>query len=268
MSESSIVLFDVQNHVATVTLNRPETRHAISEADMVEALVAACERLNRDESIRVAILTATGKAFCSGGNIKDMRDKRGMFSGNAQTLAENYRQGIQRIPLALAQVEVPVIAAVNGPAVGAGCDLACMCDLRIASEHARFAESFIKMGLIPGDGGAWFLPRIIGASRAAQMAFTGEPISATTALAWNLVSEVVDAEKLLFRTQEIAQQIAVNPPMALRATKRLLRLGQQMGLTDFLDEAAQVQAGLHMTQDHQEAVNAFLSKRAPLFVGA
>lgn len=267
MSENPIVLFDVQNHVVTITLNRPETCHAISEMDMVEALVAACERLNYDKSIRVAILTATGKAFCSGGNIKDMRDKQGMFAGDELVLAESYRQGIQRIPQALAKVEVPVIAAVNGPAMGAGCDLACMCDIRIASEHALFAESFIKLGLIPGDGGAWFLPRIIGISRAAQMMFTGEPVSATTALAWNLVSEVVDAETLLFRTHEIAQQIAVNPPMALREIKRLLRLGQQMGLTDLLNESAQVQAGLHVTQDHQEAVNAFLNKRTPLFVG-
>ncbi|GAA4652262.1 crotonase/enoyl-CoA hydratase family protein [Kistimonas scapharcae] len=267
MPEQPILLFEQQDHIATITLNRPETRHAISESDMVEALVSACHRLNEDDSIRVAILTATGSTFCSGGNLKDMRDKQGMFAGDEKALMENYRQGIQRIPLALSQVEVPLIAAVNGAAVGAGCDLACMCDIRIASDTALFAESFINMGLIPGDGGAWFLPRVIGISRATEMALTGRSIDAETACRWGLVSEVVRGDELMSCANAIAQEIAANPPLALKATKRLLQQGQTMPLPELLAASASLQATLHGTRDHSEAVNAFLEKRKPQFTG-
>jgi enoyl-CoA hydratase/carnithine racemase len=167
----------------------------------------------------------------------------------------------------LSQVKIPLIAAVNGPAVGAGCDLTCMCDIRIASDKAMFAESFIKVGIIPGDGGAWFLPRIIGISRASQMALTGQIIDAQTALQWNLVSEVVVHNTLLQRANELATQIASNPPQVIRATKRLLKLGQTLELPELLDESAKVQAQMHGTQDHLEAVNAFLEKRTPHFKG-
>jgi enoyl-CoA hydratase/carnithine racemase len=262
---SDVLLFDVKNHIATLTLNQPESRNSISEYEMIEAITSACERLNNDKDIRVAILTANGSAFCSGGNIKDMRDKKGMFGGD--DIAANYKSGIQRIPLALNRVEVPLIAAVNGPAVGAGCDLACMCDIRIASEKAMFAESFVKVGLIPGDGGAWFLPKVVGISRATQMALSGEMIDAQTAQEWNLVSEVVLHDNLLHRAEELAQQIAQNPPATVRATKRLLKIAQGMKLSDLLDESARVQAKMHASEDHMEAVNAFLEKRKPEFIG-
>jgi len=267
MPATDILKFSVDNHIATITLNQPETRNSISEHEMIDAIVSACDELNQDQNIRVAILTGAGSAFCSGGNVKDMRDKRGMFAGSADELADNYRKGIQRIPLALSQIQIPLIAAVNGPAVGAGCDLTCMCDIRIASEKAKFAESFIKVGIIPGDGGAWFLPRIIGISRASQMALTGQMIDAQTALQWNLVSEVVAHDSLLARANELAQQIASNPPQVIRATKRLLKLGQTMELPELLDESARVQAQMHATEDHLEAVNAFLEKRTPNFKG-
>jgi enoyl-CoA hydratase/carnithine racemase len=260
--------FGVESHIATITLNQPETRNSISEHEMIDAIVSACDKLNQNPDIRVAILTGAGSAFCSGGNVKDMRDKKGMFSGSSDELADNYRNGIQRIPLALSQVKIPLIAAVNGPAVGAGCDLACMCDIRIASENAKFAESFIKVGIIPGDGGAWFLPRIIGISRASQMALTGQMIDAQTALQWNLVSEVVEHDVLLHRAKELAQEIASNPPQVIRATKRLLQLGQTMALPELLNESAKVQAQMHATEDHIEAVNAFLEKRTPNFKGS
>lgn len=263
----NVLKFSVESHIATIALNQPETRNSISEYEMIEAIVSACDELNQNNEIRVAILTGAGTAFCSGGNVKDMRDKRGMFAGSSDELAELYRNGIQRIPLALSQVEIPIIAAVNGPAVGAGCDLTCMCDIRIASEKAKFAESFIKVGIIPGDGGAWFLPRIIGISRASQMALTGQIIDAKTALQWNLVSEVVKHDDLLQRANELAQQIACNPPQVIRATKRLLKLGQTMDLPELLDESARVQAQMHATEDHIEAVDAFLEKRTPNFKG-
>lgn len=267
MKSTNILTFHVHNHIATLTLNQPETRNSISEYAMIDAIVTACEELNKNQDIRVAILTGAGTAFCSGGNIKDMQTKTGMFSGSEQELADNYRNGIQRIPLALNRVEIPLIAAVNGPAVGAGCDLTCMCDIRIASEKAKFAESFIKVGIIPGDGGAWFLPRIIGSSRAAQMALTGQMIDAQTALQWNLVSEVVKHEQLLQRAHTLAEQIASNPPQVIRATKRLLKLGQVLDLPELLNESATVQSHMHATEDHLEAVNAFLEKRSPHFKG-
>lgn len=267
MPPVDILKFHVDNHVATLTLNQPETRNSISEHDMINAIISACDELNKNPDIRVAILTGAGSAFCSGGNVKDMRDKTGMFSGTNDELANNYRNGIQKIPLALSNVEIPIIAAVNGPAVGAGCDLTCMCDIRIASEKATFAESFIKVGIIPGDGGAWFLPRIIGISRASQMALTGQMIDAQTALQWNLVSEIVEHSHLLQRALELASQIANNPPQVIRATKRLLKLGQTMNLPELLDESAKVQAQMHATEDHLEAVNAFLEKRSPNFKG-
>jgi enoyl-CoA hydratase/carnithine racemase len=263
----NVLKFSVENHIATLTLNQPETRNSISEHEMIDAIVSACDELNQNNDIRVAILTGAGSAFCSGGNVKDMRDKKGMFAGSSDELADSYRNGIQRIPLALSQVKIPLIAAVNGPAVGAGCDLTCMCDIRIASDKAMFAESFIKVGIIPGDGGAWFLPRIIGISRASQMALTGQIIDAQTALQWNLVSEVVVHNTLLQRANELATQIASNPPQVIRATKRLLRLGQTLELPELLDESAKVQAQMHGTQDHLEAVNAFLEKRTPHFKG-
>lgn len=264
---SDPVLYEQDGHVVTLTLNRHETRNAISEDEMVDAIEAACRRINADHTVRVAIITGAGTAFSSGGNVKDMRDKAGMFGGTPTDLREGYRTGIQRIPVAVNRLEVPIIAAVNGPAIGAGCDLAMMCDMRIASETARFAESFVKVGLIPGDGGAWFLPRVIGLSRANEMAFTGEPIDAQTALQWGMVSRVVPSDELIAAANELAGRIAVNPPTALRMTKKLIKEGQHAGLESLLEMSASLQALAHQTSDHEEAVNAILEKRAPNFTG-
>ncbi|XOV89331.1 MAG: crotonase/enoyl-CoA hydratase family protein [Pseudomonadota bacterium] len=261
------VLYEQDGHIVTLTLNRHETRNAISEDEMVDAIEAACHRINADHSVRVAILTGAGSAFSSGGNVKDMKDKAGMFGGTATEIRDGYRRGIQRIPLAVNRLEVPIIAAVNGAAIGAGCDLAMMCDMRIASEKAIFAESFVKVGLIPGDGGAWFLPRVIGLSRANEMAFTGEPVDAATALAWGMVSRVVPPEQLITAANELALRIAVNPPAALRMTKKLIKEGQHTQLETILEVSASLQALAHQTKDHVEAVNAILEKRPPNFTG-
>lgn len=261
------VLYEMNGHIVTLTLNRHETRNAISEDEMVNAIVAACDRINADVDARVAIITGAGSAFSSGGNVKDMRDKKGMFGGTASEIREGYRKGIQRIPLAVAALEVPIIAAVNGAAIGAGCDLAVMCDIRIASEKALFAESFVKVGLIPGDGGAWFLPRAIGLSRANEMAFTGEPINAQTALEWGLVSRVVPSDELMDAANELAMRIAANPPAALRMTKKLLKEGEHSRLESLLEMSASLQALAHQTKDHTEAVNAIIEKRTPNFIG-
>lgn len=261
------VLYEQNGHVVTLTLNRHETRNAISEDEMVNAIVDACDRINADHEVRVAIITGAGSAFSSGGNVKDMRDKKGMFGGTAAEIRDGYRTGIQRIPLAVQALEVPLIAAVNGAAIGAGCDLTMMCDIRIASEKAFFAESFVKVGLIPGDGGAWFLPRVIGVSRANEMAYTGEPVDAQTALQWGMVSRVVAPDNLMDAANELALRIAANPPTALRMTKKLLKEGEHSRLDSLLELSASLQAIAHQTKDHAEAVDAIIEKRTPNFTG-
>jgi enoyl-CoA hydratase/carnithine racemase len=261
------LLYDKKGHVVTLTLNRHETRNAISEDEMVDAIVEACSRINADQEVRVAIITGAGSAFSSGGNVKDMRDKKGMFGGTGTEIRDGYRNGIQRIPLAVQSLEVPIIAAVNGAAIGAGCDLTMMCDMRVASEKALFAESFVKVGLIPGDGGAWFLPRVIGQSRANEMAYTGEPVNAQKALEWGMVSSVVSQDELMTAANELASRIAVNPPMALRMTKKLIKESEHSSLDSLLEMSANLQALAHQTKDHAEAVDAIIEKRSPNFIG-
>lgn len=264
---SDKLLVERRDHVVTLTLNQPEIRNPITDLDFIDAFVSACESIANDLEVRCVIITGAGRGFSSGGNLKHMRDRIGTFAGDAVTVAESYRRGIQRIPRALWNLEVPVIAAVNGPAYGAGCDLTLMCDIRIASDSAVFAENFVKVGIIPGDGGAWLLPRHIGLSRAAEMAFTGDPIDANTALAWGLVSQVVPSESLMPTALALAGRIACNPPRQLRMTKRLLREGMQTGLDSLLQISAAYQGACHQTEDHFEAVSALLEKRVPVFTG-
>jgi enoyl-CoA hydratase/carnithine racemase len=161
-----------------------------------------------------------------------------------------------------------VIAAVNGPAIGAGCDLACMCDLRIAGESARFAESFVKLGIVPGDGGAWLLPRVVGFAKASEMALTGDAIDAHEALAYGLVSKVVPDGELLAEAHKLAARIAVNPTNAVRMTKRLLWESRTSSLDGLLELSAAMQALAHATDDNREAISAFLEKRKPDFTGS
>ena len=252
--------------VLTLTMNQPETRNALTGNTAVQELVDACAAITRDAGIRCVILTGAGPVFSSGGNVKDMRR---FFEQDIspELIREEYRDGIQRIPRALYNLDVPVIAAVNGAAIGAGLDLACMCDIRIASDRATFAESFVKVGIVPGDGGAWLLPRVVGMSKASEMAFTGEAINAAEALACGLVSRVVAPEALLVEAQKLAAKIAANPGGVLRMTKRLLREGQRSTLESLLELSAGYQAIAHKTPDHQEAVMAFLQKRKPVFAG-
>ncbi|WP_211100674.1 crotonase/enoyl-CoA hydratase family protein [Acuticoccus sediminis] len=253
--------------IATITLNRPDTRNAISDHDMIEALLDRLEEADRDIDVRVVILTGAGPAFSSGGNLKTMSGPGGLADELPAQTRRNYRYGIQRIPLAMEALEVPVIAAVNGPAIGAGCDLTLMCDLRICSHNARFAESFVKVGIIPGDGGAWLLPRIVGFSKACEMALTGDPVDAEEALACGLVSRVVTSDDLMAEARNLARRIAVNPPHVVRMTKRLLREAGQVSLPTLLEISAAKQALGHATADHKEAISSMLEKRKPTFTG-
>ena len=250
--------------ILTVTLSQPETRNALTGNSAVQEFVQLCDDVRKDDSAKVLILTAAGPIFSSGGNVKDMQ----RFFDDALTpdlIREEYRQGIQRIPQALVRLDVPVICAVNGPAIGAGLDLACMYGIRICSETTTFAESFVRVGIVPGDGGAWLLPRAVGMAKASEMAFTGEAIDAQDALACGLVSRVVSADQLLHTARALAAKIAANPGAVMRMTKRLLREGQQAGLDALLELSAGYQAIAHKTADHREAVSAFIEKRKPRF---
>ena len=261
------ILLDIQEHVVILTLNQPKLRNSISEIEVVEDFISALDTVANNTDVRCLIITGAGSAFSSGGNIKHMLNKEGMFEGEANDVRENYAKIIQRIPQALFNLNLPTIAAVNGPAVGAGCDLAMYCDMRVASENAMFAESFIKVGIIPGDGGAWILPRIAGFARAAEMAFTGEAISAQQAYEWGMLNRLVKPEALMEEAIKLAKKIAKNPPQALRATKQLLRAGTSMPLDSLLQMSAAIQANLHQTEDHIEAVSAMIEKRDPVYKG-
>lgn len=264
---TDLVLYDRNENIVTLTLNRPDERNHISDIAMVEAILAALVRLENDHQARVAILTGAGPAFSAGGNIKQIGAGGGINDPLPVRTRWNYRTGIQRLPTAFAALEVPVIAAVNGPAIGAGCDLACMCDLRIAGESGWFASTFVKLGLISGDGGAWFLPQTVGFAKAAEMALTGDRVDAREALAIGLVSQVVPDAALLDAAHRLAARIAANAPHAVRMTKRLLWQSRTAPLESSLEMAAAMQSLAHATDDHIEGVDALKEKRKPTFKG-
>ncbi|GAO38704.1 putative enoyl-CoA hydratase [Sphingomonas changbaiensis NBRC 104936] len=254
--------------ILTVTLNLPDKRNPVSDPAVIDALERALLAADADIGVRAVILTGAGSAFSSGGDLKAMKAGSGLRAPLPAQTRRNYREGIQRLPLLFHALEVPVIAAVNGPAIGAGLDLACMCDIRIAAENAIFAESFVKVGIVPGDGGAWLLPRIVGFSKATELALTGETIGADEALRIGLVSRVVPGGELMAAAREIADKIAANPPHAVRMTRRLLREGQTATLANILEMSAAMQSLAHATRDNDEAIDAFLEKRPPRFTGA
>lgn len=254
--------------ILVLTLNAPARHNPISDPPMLDAVVAAVEQADASLAVRVIVLTGAGKSFSSGGNVEEMKPGGSLNPGSPAMARRSYKTGIQRLPLLFEALEVPVIAAVNGAAIGAGCDLACMCDLRIAAQSAVFAESFVKLGLIAGDGGAWLLPRVVGWSKAAEMALTGDPIDAAEALACGLVSKVVPDAELMEAARALALRIAANPTDAVRMTKRLLWEGRRADLPSILEMAAPMQAAAHTTEDHVEAVEAFLEKRKPSFKGS
>lgn len=253
-------LLEVDGRVAMLTLNRHDVRNALTGTNLIDDIVTVAAWVNRTDEVSALILTGAGSAFCSGGNVKDMAERRGDFAGDAAEIANRYRRGIQRIPLALQQVEIPIIAAVNGPAMGAGFDLANMADIRLASSTATFGETFLNLGLIPGDGGAWFLQRLIGYQQAFELTLSGRIINATEAKALGIVLEVVEPAQLLARARELAAGFARQPPRAVRLTKRLMKMAQRMELKDFLDLCAAFQGMCHNEPEHLEAVQRMLAR--------
>jgi len=263
----SFLSLERAGNVVTITIERPDVMNALGEDGDGAAFEAVCAEIAADRSIGCAILTGRGRAFSAGGNIKAMADRAGAFSGAPHAIRDRYRGNIHRIARALYALETPVVAAVNGAAIGLGCDVACMADIRIAADSAKFGVTFLKLGLIPGDGGSWLLPRVVGQSRAAELLFTGDVIDAKTAAEWGLVSRVVPADKLMDEAMALAKKIAQQPPQALRLAKTLMRQGQTTTYDTLLELSAAAQALMHHTRDHHEGVAALIEKRAPRFKG-
>ena len=255
---------DIEGRVAVLTFMRNDVRNALTSTQLVSEIPEAIHWCNANAEISVLIMTGEGSAFSAGGNIKTMGERA---KAPPHVLEQHYKGGVQRIPLALEAAEIPVIAAVNGPAIGAGFDMANMCDIRIGSVNAQFGETFVNLGIIPGDGGAWFLSRLVGYQRAAELTFTGRIIKAEEAHALGLLLEVTAPDALLPRAKELACGIAAKPPQAIRYAKRLLKLAQKQKLEEHLEVCSAFQAICHKTEDHGEALSAFFEKRAGNFKG-
>ncbi|HEX5050591.1 MAG TPA: enoyl-CoA hydratase-related protein [Planctomycetota bacterium] len=243
----------IEGPLALITLDRPEARNAYSEA-MCEQLVHAFDRAELDGNVRCVVLTGAGVAFHAGGDVKAMRERSGMFAGDAAELRARYQRGIQAVPRRLAEFGKPVLAAINGAAIGAGLDLACMCDLRLAAAGAQLGSTFVKVGLVPGDGGAYFLARVVGFPRALELMLTGRTIDADEALRLGLVHEVVAPEQLLATAKQRALAIAAHPPMAVQLTKRAAYRSWHADQATALELAATYQGIVQNLPDHARAL--------------
>jgi enoyl-CoA hydratase/carnithine racemase len=256
---------ELDGRVAVLTFKRDDMRNALTGTGLVDDICATLAWANAAMEVSVLILTGAGAAFSAGGNIKAMRERA--MNSTTEEMERYYRHGVQRIPRAMQMIEIPVIAAVNGPAIGAGFDLVNMCDIRIGSAEAQFGETFVNLGIMAGDGGGWYLQRVVGAQRAAELTLTGRIVKAEEARALGILLEVAAPGQLLPRAREIAAQIAAKPPLAVRYAKRTLRLAQHQGLEEHLESCASFQAALQKTEDHLEALSAFFEKRPGQYKG-
>ena len=258
------LLYDRQDGIATLTMNRPERLNALGDT-LREDLHDAIVRASSDPEVRAIILTGAGRGFCSGGDVKAMHEAK---EGNRERpLLDKIAPLRDKTILAMRDAPQPIIAAVNGPAAGAGMNLALACDIRLASTAARFGETFVKRGLHVDWGGTYFLPRLVGMAKACELIFTGEVIGAETALALGLVSKVVPPEQLLPATLELAHTIAAGPPIAIRLAKRALYHNQEVDLQAALEFETFAQNICSATEDAKEGIRAFVEKRAPRFQG-
>ena len=256
------VLYEIKDNIALITLNRPETKNAFSP-EMIRLWREYLEKAKKDDSVRVIVVTGKGDTFCSGGDIKDMAEGK-LRSWDMKRFLWD---GVHRIVLALEDLDKPVIAAINGAAMGAGLDMALMCDLRVVSEKAKLAESYIMMGLVPGDGGAYYLPRLVNIAKALELLLTGDVLTSEEALKLGIVNTVVPHEHLMEETMKLAKKIAGKPPLAVRMMKRAVHQAQTSTLRTHLDYISSQLSLLSETDDHVEAAKAFLEKRKPHFTG-
>jgi len=251
---------ELKDGVLTLTLNRPDALNSFT-VEMKEALLAALKDAARDKSVRVAILTGAGRAFSAG---QDLKERQGP---NVNDLGSELRQRYNPIILAMRRLEKPIIGAINGVAAGAGISIALACDIVIASDKASFTEAFVRVGLVPDTGSSWFLPRLVGYQRAAQMMFTGDPVDAATAERIGLVNRVVPADALMEEAGALAARLAQAAPIALALAKRALNRALESSLEDALEFEAQLQSIAGRSADHKEGVAAFVEKRPPRFRG-
>lgn len=257
------LVFDVHEKIATIRLNRPEKYNAFTNEMLLE-WANALEESSTREDVHVIVLTGTGKGFCSGGDIGNMKNRT---EDNAYQRKLSLSGRVHRIPLLLETIDKPVMVAVNGVATGAGMDMALMGDIRIAARSARFAETYVKVGLFAGDGGAWYLPRIVGMPKALELFWTARFVDAEEAERLGIVNKVVDDDQLLPTTYEMAAQISAQPQVAVRMMKRAVRQGAMVDLRTHLEMASSHMAAIYSTEDHKEAVTAFQEKRPPIFKG-
>lgn len=259
MSEN--LRFEIADRIATITLDRPERKNAFT-FEMIDAWTAALVECRRNDAVRVVIVTGAGDAFCSGGDIVEMKDR--LKNPPAQRKNELFNR-IQRIPLALEDLDKPVLVAVNGVATGAGMDMALMGDIRYAAASARFAETYVKVGLVPGAGGAHFLPRIVGMAKALELFWTADFIDAEEALRIGLVNKVLPDAELIPFVRGVAAKIVAAPALSVRFIKRAVQQGMRGDLRGNLDLISSHYAVVTAGADHREAVEAFIAKRKPVF---
>jgi enoyl-CoA hydratase/carnithine racemase len=258
------LLFEVKDKIATITFNRPESLNAFSN-EMIHGYVDALKQCRDDDGVLVVVVTGAGRAFSAGGDVKAMKDSPERT--DPRLSKSRLWDMVQRIPLTLAELDKPVIAAVNGPATGAGMDLANMCDIRTAAESARFAESYVRIGLVPGAGGCWFLPRLIGLPKALELLFTADFIDAQEALRLGMINHVFPDDQLMEETYKLATKIARRAPISVQLIKRATYQGLRTDLTTHLDQISSHMTLARSSEDHMEAVEAFLEKRHPVFKG-
>ncbi|CAG0928631.1 2-(1,2-epoxy-1,2-dihydrophenyl)acetyl-CoA isomerase [Thermoflexales bacterium] len=256
----STILYDLADGVATLTLNRPEVRNACNDA-MAEEVQAALKSAERDENVRCLVITGAGQGFCAGQDLAAVRE-RGEIS-----FREHLLKTYNPIVAKLRSLEKPVIAAVNGAAAGAGWGIALACDVRYASDTAKFRLAFSGIGLAPDSGTSFFLPRLIGLGRALELAYTNDVLDANSALALGLVNKLYPADQLLPATSELARKLAQAPTRGLGLTKRAMNYALDASLEEALDYEAHLQEIAGRTHDHHEGVQAFLEKRQPKFIG-
>jgi len=258
------LLYEVKDGIATLTLNRPERLNALGDT-LREDLHDAVERASDDPEVRVMIVTGAGKGFCSGGDVKAMSERKERGSG--RPLMEKVAPGRDLTVLALRDAPRPIIAAVNGAAAGAGMNLALACDMRLASTAAKFAQAFVRRGLHPDWGGTYFLPRVVGTAKAAELIFTGEVIDAQEALRLGIVSAVHAPEELMPAALALARKIADGPPIAIRLAKRAIYHNLDCDLRQALEFETFAQNICYETEDAAEGIKAFVEKKSPSFRG-